>query len=102
MQWARGTKGMHKRTKQGTLGLGAPLRAEELRARGSGFIAIYERRDGRTRLYLRQRGALRDGKGRVYPDEALAWAQYGYGWRAYAVAPFEANPSRAAAVTLRG
>lgn len=63
-----------------------PMGEADLRKRTHGFIAIYERRCASARLYLRQRGALRDEWGRVFPDAALNWAEYGRGWRAYAVA----------------
>lgn len=74
-----------KRTDEGEL-LRRPLSEMEMKGKAHGFIAIYEQECGRTRLYLRQRGALRDEWGRIFPDAALRWADYGRLWRAYAVA----------------
>ena len=81
--WMR-TKRKRKRAEADPL-LGRLLSAEEMRTRTQGFVAIYERRGGTTRLYLRQRDGIRDGQGRVYPDTALNWAEYGRGWRAYTI-----------------
>ena len=65
--------------------LRCPLSEREMKMQTHGYLAIYERRRGRARLYLRQRGALRDEWGRVFPDAVLDWAGYGRVWQAYAI-----------------
>ena len=81
--------------------LGPAMREEEIRAQTEGFIAIYERTGGRISLYLRIKDALLDGHGRMFPDGALDWKEYGRGWRAYALAPFAFYPAGQATIFRR-
>lgn len=86
MKWMRKAgKRDEKRTEGGEL-FKRPLSEMEIKGKAHGFIAIYEQECDRTRLYLRQHGTLRDEWGRIFPDAALRWADYGRLWRAYAVA----------------
>ena len=77
------------------------LSEAELKKRTHGFVAIYERRSGRMKLYLRGYASVRDENGRIYPDSTLNWADYGRTWRAYLAQPFAPQYAGKARTSLK-
>lgn len=61
---------------------------EELRERGCGFIAIVDRKERTTQIYLVIKIMIIDGKGNATSKSDLKWDEYGRTWQAYEIAPF--------------
>lgn len=63
---------------------------EELREKGSGFIAIVDRKWQETRIWLCLACMLVDEAGCGIAKAELQWDKYGLTWQAYEIAPFAA------------
>lgn len=96
-----GKKARHRRRFDVPVHTAQFLSEAQFREKANGFVAIYEKANGQTRLYLRQHAALRDESGRVYHDAALNWKDYGRTWRAYIAQPPAPCPSGARRAFLK-